>query len=750
MTTTAIRPGERAVAPDPKLAEDSGLARIAGWCHDHRWWVLILWLVVLVGSNVLAHSVGSNFSNNLTGGAQPVQQILNKAFPDQKGSPAQVVLTSTGPISGTAVKERTARLTAALEPLAHVSEVVSPFSAAGAHQVSTDGHIAYIQLQFDEQAGDLPQSAIDKVISTAQSFGTTDYHVALGGQAISLVAGGKPGSSEGIGILAAIIIMLLAFGSVVAMGLPIMTALFGIAIAFATLDLLSQVITTPTFAPEMMAMIGLGVGIDYALFIVTRYRQGLAEGRNPRQATAVSLATSGRSVVFAGTTVILSLLGLFILQLPFMRGLAVGAIAAVVLVMLAAITLLPAMLGFSGRAIDNLHVPGLLQNASEPSARGFWYRWSRTVQRHPVLAGGAALALLLALIVPFFSMRLAFTDAGNDPTSSTTRQAYDALAAGFGPGFNGPLIVAASVPDGQRAVVESLRSKVAATPGVAFATPAQFSATGHDAVIIAYPTTSPQAAQTETLVHSLRDDAIPGATAGTGVSAYVGGETAGSVDASSYLSSRLVWVIAVVLLLAFLLLMAVFRSVAIPIKAVVVNMLSVGAAYGVIVAVFQWGWLGGLIGIGATGPIDPWIPLMMFTILFGLSMDYEVFLLSRIREEWRRSGDNSTAVADGLAKTARVITAAAAIMICVFGSFVIGDPLHVLKVFGLGLAAAILIDATLVRMVLVPSVMELLGPANWWMPAWLDRVVPRLGVEVDATPPPEHELDAQAPVVRET
>ena len=736
MTTTSTRVDERAERDRPPLrpAEESGLARVAGWCHDHRWWVLIIWLVALVGTNVLAQAAGSNFSNNLTGGAQPVQQILNTAFPGQKGSPAQVVITSTGPITATLVRDRTARLVAALTPLAHVSEVVSPFTAAGAHQISADGHIAYVQVEFDEIAGNLPQAAINKVITTAQSFGAPGYRVALGGQAISLVAGGKPGSSEGIGILAAIIIMLLAFGSVVAMGLPIITALFGIAIAFAVLDLLSHVITTPTFAPEMMAMIGLGVGIDYALFIVTRYRQGLAEGRTPRQATAVSLATSGRSVVFAGSTVILSLLGLFILQLPFMRGLAVGAIAAVVLVMAAAITLLPAMLGFSGLAIDKLHVPGLLQSGAEPSARSFWYRWSRTVQRHPIIAGGTALLCLLVLIIPFFSMRLAFTDAGNDPTSSTTRQAFDALASGFGPGFNGPLIVAASVPDGQKAAVETLRAKVAATPGVVFATPVQFSASNRDAVIIAYPATSPQAAQTEAIVHSLRNDAIPAATDGTGVTAYVGGETAGSVDASAYLAARLVWVIAVVLLLAFLLLMAVFRSLAIPVKAVIVNMLSVGAAYGVIVAVFQWGWLGSVIGIGSTGPIDPWIPLMMFTILFGLSMDYEVFLLSRIREEWRRTGDNSSAVADGLAKTARVITAAAAIMVCVFGSFVIGDPLHVLKVFGLGLAAAIFIDATLVRMVLVPSVMELLGRANWWMPSWLDRAVPKLGVEVDVAP----------------
>jgi RND superfamily putative drug exporter len=440
-------------------------------------------------------------------------------------------------------------------------------------------------------------------------------------------------------------------------------------------------------------------------------------------------------VVFAGTTVILSLIGLFLLQLPFMRGLAVGAIAAVVLVMSAAVTLLPAMLGFAGRAIDKLHVPGLLQSGAEPSPRGFWYRWSRTVQRRPIVAGVAALVVLVVLALPFFSMRLAFTDAGNDPPSATTRQAFDALATGFGPGFNGPLIIAATVPEGRQATVESLRGKVAATPGVAFVTPVQFGGSGRDAVIIAYPSTSPQSAQTEAIVHTLRNDVIPSATTGSGVTAYVGGETAGSVDASAYLSSRLVWVIGAVLLLAFLLLMAVFRSLAIPLKAVVVNMLSVGAAYGVIVTVFQWGWLGGLIGIGATGPIDPWIPLMMFTILFGLSMDYEVFLLSRIREEWHHTGDNSTAVADGLAKTARVITAAAAIMICVFGSFVIGDPLHVLKVFGLGLAAAILIDASLVRMVLVPAIMELLGRANWWMPSWLDRVVPTLGVEVDVTPP---------------
>ncbi len=690
-----------------------------------------MWLAALVLSNVFAQLEGSAFSNNLTGGKQQAQQILNANFPSQSGSPAQVVVTTGNAFTGNANEARTSRLADALRSLPHVSAVVSPFSPQGATQIARNGHIAYLRVQFDEQAGNLPTPAIKKVVSTAESFGTPAYRVAVGGQAIELVSGNAPGSSEGFGIFAAIIIMLLAFGSVVAMGLPIITALFGIAIGFAVLDLLSHVVTTPVFAPEIMAMIGLGVGIDYALFVVTRYRQGLAEGREPREAIALSLATSGRAVVFAGTTVILSLLGLFILQLSFMRGLAIGAIAAVVLVMTAAITLLPAMLGFSGRAIDKLHVPGLLQSAAEPSARGFWYRWSRTVQRHPLVAGTAALLVLLCLAVPFFSMRLAFTDAGNDPTNLTTRQAFDALATGFGPGVNGPLIIAANVPPGQHAAIEQLDAALQRTAGVASVAPAQFSTSGTAAVIIAYPTTSPQSAQTEALVHNLRDHVIPTSTSGTGVNAFVGGETAGSVDASSYLSSRLPWVIGTVLLLSFLLLMAVFRSLAIPIKAVIVNLLSVAAAYGVIVAVFQWGWLGGVFKIGATAPIDPWIPLMMFTILFGLSMDYEVFLLSRMREEWRIGHDNSSAVADGLAKTARVITAAAAIMICVFGSFVIGDPLHVLKVFGLGLAAAILIDATLVRMVLVPSIMELIGEANWWMPSWLDRVVPKLGIEVD-------------------
>jgi RND superfamily putative drug exporter len=446
--------------------------------------------------------------------------------------------------------------------------------------------------------------------------------------------------------------------------------------------------------------------------------------------------TSGRSVLLAGSTVVISLFGLFLIGQPYMIGVATGCIAAVLMVLVAALTLLPAMLGFAGGAIDRLHLPGLLHSGGPPPEHGFWHRWSRFVQRRAWLTGGLAVLVLVALALPVFGMRLAFTDAGNDPTSLTTRQAYDLLAQGFGPGFNGPLVVAVDMHGpGDRATVDRLQTALADhRDGVAFVTPAEFNTSSTGAVIVVYPTTSPQSSQTQGLVQTLRNDVIPPAVAGSDVNAQVGGETAGGIDAAAFLGHRLFLVIGAVLVLSFLLLMTVFRSLVLPLKAVVMNLLSVGAAYGVMVAVFQWGWAGSVIGIGERGPIDPWIPVALFVILFGLSMDYEVFLLSRIREEWLRTGDNSTAVADGLALTGRIITAAAAIMFCVFGSFVIKDPLHVLKVFGLGLATAVLVDATIVRMILVPSVMEILGPVNWWLPRWVDRSLPTIGVE--ATPVP--------------
>ena len=463
-----------------------------------------------------------------------------------------------------------------------------------------------------------------------------------------------------------------------------------------------------------------------------------------------ALDTSGRAVLFAGCTVVISLLGMLLLGQAFVYGLAFGAISAVLLVMAASLTLLPALLGFVGTKIDRLSIPFLHQDADPAHNRhSFWYRWSRVIQRHPWPAAIGAFALLIVLALPVLSLQMLFSDSGNDPTTFTTRHAYDLLSEGFGPGFNGPLIVAVGAAPGStadKAAIGAGADKVAAavrtTTGVAVVAPPQVSDNGKAAVLVVVPKTSPQSGKTESLVHELRGKIIPAATDGTDVRALVGGFTAAGIDGATHFSERLVWVIGGVVLFSFLLLMVVFRSIAVPIKAAIMNLLSIAAAYGVTVAVFQWGWGGSVLNIGKTGPIDPWIPLMLFTILFGLSMDYEVFLLSRIREEWLRTGDNGTAVADGLAQTARVITAAAAIMFCVFGSFVVGD-LRVLKVFGLGLAVAVLVDATIVRMVLVPATMELLGGANWWFPKWLDRIVPHFDVEGD--PEPAIDLTATAP-----
>ncbi len=719
----------------------TGLGRLAGRCYDRRRTVLVLWILALIGITVLAQVIGTRFQNKFTAGSTESQQaadLLTARFPAKAGDTADVVFHTATPIADNEASIN--RVVSSLRPLAHVVSVTGPFSAAGAHQISRHGNIAYAEVQFDNITSNLQPGPINAVIHTAEAAQRPGLDVALGGYPISSVAKISPGASEGIGITAAIIIMLLAFGSVVAMGLPIITALFGLGIGVALLELVTHFLVVPNFSPEMAAMIGIGVGIDYALFIVTRYRQGIFEGRDPRDAVVMSLMTSGRSVLFAGGTVVISLFGLFLIGQPYMIGLATACIAAVLMVLIAALTLLPAMLGFAGGAIDKLHIPGLLQSGGPPPPNGFWYRWSRFIQRRALLTGILAVIVLVLLALPMFSMRLAFTDSGNDPTTQTTRQAYDLLAQGFGPGFNGPLVVAVDMhgPADRTTVAKLDGALRAGVPDVAFTAPPQFNSSDTGAVIVVVPKTSPQSAETETLVRTLRTDVIPPVVGGTGVRALVGGQTAGGIDAANFLGSRLFLVIGAVLVLSFLLLMTVFRSVVLPLKAVIMNLLSVGAAYGVMTAVFQWGWAGSVIGIGEKGPIDPWIPVTMFTILFGLSMDYEVFLLSRIREEWLRTGDNSTAVADGLAVTGRIITAAAAIMFCVFGSFVIKDPLHILKVFGLGLAVAVLIDVTLVRMVLVPSIMELLGPVNWWMPKFLQRSVPTIGVEVtpDKVPTP--------------
>jgi len=727
------------VARDRVRPEATRLGRLAGWCYDHRRRVLLAWVALLIGSTVIAQVVGTHFEDKFSAGDTPSQQAMNllqARFPAMAGDTADVVFKTAQPVRAEANQARIETVAARLRRVANVVSVAAPLGPTGGRLISADGHIAYAVVQFDTTSVNLPASTIDAVVRGAEAARRPGFEVQLGGAPISGVISASPGASEGIGVTAAIVIMLLAFGSVVAMGLPILIALLGLAVGIAIEELLTHLLVIPTFAPELAAMLGLGVGIDYALFIVTRFRRGLADGLDPRQAVVTALATSGRAVLFAGGTVVISLLGLFLVGQAYLIGMSAGAICAVLLVLAGSLSLLPALLGYAGSSIDRLRVRRVESGSSADSHR-FWYRWSRVVQHHPWRSALSAALVLIVLALPLFSLRLAFTDAGNDPPSLTTRQAYDLLAQGFGPGANGPLVVAAALPAGGGvATVDRLAAAFARTSGVASVSPPQLNAARNAAVIVVIPTTAPQAAATQALVRDLRTSVIPPVVANTGVVAEVGGETAAGIDAAGFLAGRTFPVIAVVILLSFLLLAAVFRSVAIPLKAAAMNLLSIGAAYGVLVAVFQWGWLGGLIGIGHTGPIDPWIPLVMFTILFGLSMDYEMFLLSAIREGWRLTGDTSRSVADGLAVTARVITAAAAIMFCVFGSFVINDPLHILKVFGLGLAASILIDATLVRMVLVPAVMELLGRANWWMPRWLDRVVPTLGIEPDLSVEP--------------
>jgi len=720
--------------PEAARPEDTRLGRLAAWCYDRRRRVLRLWLVAFVGVLAVGAFVVTGVFNNKFGGgngdSHTAQSLLQARFPARAGDPADVVFHTAGPVTAPSTRAEIDGLLGRLGTLPRVRAVRGPFDPGVFGQISRDGRTAYGEIQFDTTTDNLPKAAVQKVVDTARAQARPGFDVELGGQPISKAETPPAGSSEAIGIFAAIIILLVAFGSMIAAGLPIMTALLGLGVSVGVIDLFSRGLTVPTFGTQLAAMVGIGVGIDYALFIVTAYRGRLHVGDDPRVATVRALATSGRAVLFAGCTVVISLLGMMLLGASFIYGLAFSAITAVVIVMSAALTLLPAVLGYVGPTIDRFHLPHLLHRGAEEERPTLWYRWSRVIQRRPVTTGAVAVVILVVLAIPLFSMHLAFTDQGNDATSLTTRRAYDQLAAGFGPGVNGPLVLASDVPSpAGRPTVQALATRLRSTPGVAFVVPPSFNARGNAAVTIVLPASSPQDQKTQDLVNTIRDQVVPSLAGSGGVRTYVGGVTAGGIDTSHQFSQRLPWVVGGVVLLSFLLLMAVFRSLAVPIKAAIMNLLSIGAAYGVIVAVFQWGWLGSFFNIGSTGPIDPWIPLMLFTILFGLSMDYEVFLLSRIRDEWRRTGDNATAVADGLASTGRVITAAAAIMVCVFGSFVLGD-LRILKVFGLGLAVAVFVDATVVRSVLVPATMELLGKANWWFPARLDRIVPRLSVEV--------------------
>jgi RND superfamily putative drug exporter len=712
------------------------LARLSRWCYHRRRHVVALWILGFIALNALSGAVGNAYNDSFSGGhsdSAAAFELLRSRFPARAGDTADIVFRADEGVRDPGVRAQIQALFAGVGPgkLEHVVAIDSPYDAPG--RVSADGKVAYATLTFDKQANDLPVKAAKPIVDATKAANRPGLQVEAGGKMIARALQGSPGASELIGLVAAMVILFFSLGSLLAMSLPILAAIFGIGISSVFVVLLSRIITVPPWAPSLALMIGLGVGIDYALFIVVRYRSGLDDGLDPEEANVLALTAAGRAVLFAGCTVIVSLLGMFAMGISFIYGLALAGVAAVLTTMLASLTLVPAVMGFAG---DKLAAKGERRHHRDTLA----FRWSRQIQRRPGAMASVSLGVLVLLAVPVFSIRLGVTDQGNDPTSWTTRRAYDLLASGFGEGFNGPILLAADL-SGLSTQAQSLSrlrlANVAAfardaqhDPDVAFVTPPQVNASSDAAVVTVIPKGAPQDRSTEQLVHRLRAE-----IGARQLAVHVGSVTAVGIDSADQAGARLPSMVAAVILLSFLLLTAVFRSILVAVKAAIMNLLSIGAAYGVVVAIFQWGWLGGIIGIGRPGPVDFWAPMMLFTVLFGLSMDYEVFLLSRVREEYLLTGDNRAAVADGLAATARVITAAAAIMIAVFLSFVFGD-VRALKLMGLGLATAVLVDATIVRMVLVPATMELLGTANWWLPSSVDRVLPRLGIEAP------RELDA--------
>ena len=725
MTTMSTRPTIRRGA----------LGRLAVWSFTHRRRALAAWLLALVAITGIGRAAGSRFLDDFAGGnsqSQQAQTLLAKTFPSSAGDQAQIVFHATAPLTSPVGAAAVHELLTKSRALPHVTGVSDPLSGAGRGQLSADARTGYAVVQFDQTSDLLPSAAANRLLHLVQASDSSTVHVVVGGAPIAKVQKPKFGKSEGIGVLAALLILLLAFGSFVAAGLPIVTALFGLVLSFGVLDLISHHQTVPTFAPELAALLGIGVGIDYALFIVTRYRERLADGEPPADAIATALSTSGRAVLFAGCTVVISLVGLFFVGLPYITGAAIGAIFAVLLVMSSALTLLPALLGLAGRRIDRV---SRLRRRRSTTTEGTWsWKWSQLIQRRPITAGVLAAAVLVVLSLPLFAIRVGYGDAGNDPKSTQTRQAYDLIAHNFGPGAVGPLVLAISTANNPATAgqLAQLRASIATQPDVAAVAPIRFNTAGDTAVLSVIPHSAPQDSSTQQLVRTIRHMSREPAITKAGLRVLVGGVTAASIDSSTHLSHRLAPVIVFVVLLSMLLLLAALRSAAIAIKAAVMNLLSTGAAYGVIVAAFQWGWLGHGLTSGRTGPIDPWIPIMLFTILFGLSMDYELFLMSRVREHWLRHRDSQAAVTDGLASTARVITAAAAIMVCVFASFALSDE-RPLRIFGLGMATAVFVDATIVRMVLVPSVMQMLGRSAWWMPGWMHRLLPNASSEPAAT-----------------
>src|SRR5690348_4077662 len=701
-------------------------------CYRHRWITLIVWLAGVACLITLWTRFGAPAQDNFSG-SDPGQSLLNKHFHRSSGDSLTLAISSKAPIGSPATRARIEAARTPFERAAHVTSVTDPYRTPG--QISRDGHVAFATVQFDVPMTGIGNSEANALMNDARAASGHGVTFSLGGDVVDQAETPYGGPSDGVGILAAAVVLLIAFGSFLAMGLPIVTALLGIGAGLSVIALLGHIFPAPSFSPIIAAMIGLGVGVDYALFIVTRYREGLHAGREPEDAAVTAMRTAGRTVLIAGSTVVIGMMGLLVLRQPLLNGVAVAAAATVAMVLLGSLTLLPALLGFSGiRLAKRSRLLRWRRNRPATAGRSekipAAQRWAGMIQRRPVLATVVSTVIILALAAPALGMKLNSPDESSQARGTMGYASFATMARGFGPGFDAPVIVAAALPS-PGASTARLAAAIRHTPGVASVTPVVRSADGKAAMVVAYPTTGEQDPATNALVNHLRTDVIPAATAGTGVRAYLTGPNAGGVAFANLVSQRLPWLIAVVVLVSMVLLTVMFRSVTIAIKAAVMNLLSISAANGVLVLISQDGWLHQAFGFPENVPVTTWVPMFLFVILFGLSMDYEVFLLSRIRESYDATGDNAASVAHGLARTARVITAAAAIMIVVFMANVIGPNVPV-KQIGLGLAVAVLIDATLVRMVLVPGVMELLGKANWWLPGPLARVLPK-------TSPPEDE-----------
>jgi RND superfamily putative drug exporter len=714
------------------------VAALARWCVQHRLAAVLIWLAAFGGVSAAAVVTGSAYSNDYEApGTESgrATHLLEAGFPGLGGDSDTVVWhTDSGTVRSAAVEQSMTQALDKIEKLPGVASVDNPYAHRGSEGISSDGRTAYATVTFADRAENLDKGEVQAVVDTAKTAEGKGLDVELGGTAIALTKASGGHVAEIVGVVVAAVVLFLAFGSLAASMLPIATALIGVGTAYAGIVLLGHAMTVADFAPMLGMLVGLGVGIDYALFIVTRHRRGLKRGLPVAEAAQNAVATTGRAVVFAGATVCIALLGMLILRLGFLDGVAIAASLTVVLTVAASVTLLPALLSFIGpRALSRRERRRLAERGPEPeTATGFAARWSAFVERHPKLLGAVAVVVMAVLALPTLGLHLGTSDQGNDPKSATTRQAYDLIGEGFGPGVNGPLTLVTKVGGAEdRFALDNLDATLRATEGVASTTPVTYNGAGDTAFLTVVPASAPQSQKTSDLVDRLRTEVLPRAETGTALDVQVGGVTASYDDFADVIVGKLPLFVGVVISLGCVLLLLAFRSIGIPLKAAAMNIAAVAAAFGVVVVIFQWGWGSELLGLGRAGPIEPFLPVIMVSVLFGLSMDYQVFLVSRMYEEWLETGDNRRAVRVGLAETSRVINSAAVIMISVFLAFVLsGD--RVIAMFGIALAAAVALDAFILRTLLVPALMHLLGGANWWLPGWLDRRLPRISIE-----PPE-------------